>query len=148
MLSFFLLLDINKPFGYNLHADFLFLGIIFTTLYTNFGVALILSIFFGYLHDLFMFVPNNFPGVFELPLVCLLTYYFLNYFPFTDKRLYGKKMSYFFIAFIIIFHIAMQFICENFFIMSLFFYYLIHSFLLAILINYLLQKHIIKTLPK
>jgi len=148
MLFFFLALDIKKPFGCGLFVDFLFLGIIFTTLYVNFGQALILSFLFGYLHDIFIFLPNHFPGMLEFPLICLLTYYSSRYFPFTEKRLYGTKINYFFIAFIIIFHIALHFIYENFFIVSLFFYYLIHSFLLAVLINYLLQKYIIRTLPK
>lgn len=139
ILSVFLLLDMVKPFGYLLSVEFLFLGIIFIALNCNLRLSLMLSIVFGYLKD--SFIPGSKPlSVIEFPFLCLFSHYLITYVLFTDKKKYAITAKSIVIITAIFAHIVFNSIYTDHFLPFFFLHFVIQSFLVSLLINYLLEK--------
>ncbi|UCD14974.1 MAG: hypothetical protein JSV34_04425 [Candidatus Omnitrophota bacterium] len=137
ILFIFLLLDLLRPFGYFIHTEFLFLGIILLSLNYPFLLSLVLSIIFGYLKDALSYgnIPLN---LIEFSCIAIFIHYFLYRF---NKKII--RLIVFFMAIII--HVFFNVITtrEFNFIFSLWFF--MHSVPMFLLINYLSKKWV-KTL--
>lgn len=155
LLGFFFL-DILKPFGRELSAEFLLLGVIFISLNKNISKPVILSILFGGLKDIFALSPKPLYLI-ELPLICVTVSYLFSRFTLAraqapasgERPLAGLNIKKFYaltgksliilIALIIhiIFNSAYSWIFLPFFYLK----FLVHSFIIYYFMNYLLSKY-------
>ncbi|MDP2924584.1 MAG: hypothetical protein Q8O30_12860 [Candidatus Omnitrophota bacterium] len=129
------ILDLLNPFYYSLYCDFIFLGIVFLSLNFTLGISLVLSILFGSLRDSLSPYVKYF-SIIEFPFIIIVVNYFL--------RNFQKKTIKIFTFFsILIAHIILNIYYIGLFspLFSLFF--LIHSSLLFLALNYLLKKWLI-----
>jgi len=130
-LLILLLIDLLKPFGYSLFAEFTFLGIVFIAMNYPFRIALIYSIIFGYLKDAASTGNVSF-SIFEFTCVAIFIHYFLHHF--------RKKEAKFFIFYgALLFHLIANnlYIHKTQVLFSIFF--IIHSSVIFLLINYILS---------
>ncbi|MCM8786522.1 MAG: hypothetical protein NC935_00490 [Candidatus Omnitrophica bacterium] len=124
------LLDIIKPFNFYFKVEFLFLGIIFFSLYYS-SFSILLAIFiFGYIKDCFA-LQNFLLNTIEFIIV-----YFAGNFLNLDKNL--QRFVFPFLC--IIFHILVQSIYFWSFTPLFIFHFFIHSMVSYFLIEYLLKR--------
>lgn len=133
------LLDLIRPFGYSLSAEFIFLGVIFVSLNEKFTSALIISAIFGLLCD--SFNPGSRPlHLVEFPLICLLNHYLFSYFNFVNKKvqIFIVKSSLMLLALII--HIVLNSIRTGLILPLFWLKFLTQSILIYFSMDYLLKK--------
>lgn len=133
------LLDLIRPFGYSLSAEFIFLGVIFVSLNEKFPSALIISAIFGLLCD--SFNPGSKPlHLVEFPLICLLNHYLFSYFNFVNKKvqIFIVKSSLMLLALII--HIVLNSIRTGLILPLFWLKFLTQSILIYFSMDYLLKK--------
>ena len=133
------LLDLIRPFGYSLSAEFLFLGVIFASLNEKFPSALAVSAVFGLLCD--SFNPGSKPlHLVEFPLICLLNHYLFSHFHFVNKKVhvFVVKSSLMLLALII--HIILNSIRAGLILPLFWIKFLTQSILIYFSMEYLLKK--------
>ena len=133
IISLLFILDLLKPFGYFLSSEFIFLGLIVIALSQPLPIALCGAIFGAYCRDYLINGGFTF-SFFEFPLLCLAIHYLRlrRIFPESTGRLFMAKGL---IAALSLFiHILLNslfrgsvapFFLWQFFIQSLFLYYLL-----------------------
>jgi len=85
-LFIFFLLDILKPFGYNIHVDMLFCGITAISLIYPYFPALFWSVFFGYLTDC-MSINTSPINTIETFFIFMIIRYVFKQFPAAQARI-------------------------------------------------------------
>ncbi|MCM8830844.1 MAG: hypothetical protein NC918_01440 [Candidatus Omnitrophica bacterium] len=129
-LCILFLFDIAKPFNFYFKVEFLFLGIIFFTLYYSSFSTLLAILIFGYIKD--CFISQNFPlNTIEF----IVIYLGCNFFNLDDNL---QRFIFPFLC--IIFHILIQSIYFWTFVPLFIFRFFIHSIFLYFLIEGLLKK--------
>lgn len=139
LFSALFLLDLIRPFGYSLSAEFLFLGVIFVSLNEKFPSALAVSAIFGLLCD--SFNPGSKPlHLVEFPLICLLNHYLFSHFRFVNKKVhvFVAKSSLMLLALII--HIILNSIRAGLILPLFWIKFLTQSILIYFSMEYLLKK--------
>jgi len=138
-LFLFFLLDLIKPLGYPLSVEFLFLGIIFIALHQKPALSLILAILFGYFKDSFIYDANPL-SVIGFVFICLLIQLLRIHFIAVVRKAYYNHAKAVTIAIAIIAYIIFNSICSKTILPLFSVSFFIQSFLLSLLLNYLMQK--------
>lgn len=134
VLAILFFFDILKPFGYSLHSELLFIGIIFISLNTKFNTAILFSILFGYFKDSITIDKQPF-ALIEFPAIVIVVSYFLKNFQ--------KKLAKIFIFFgVILLHIFLCAWQRGAFFPVASLYFFINSSLIFLLLNYLLKNRV------
>ena len=141
IVSVLFLIDLVKPFGLSLFTEFLLIGIIFSAFKQELLVSIIIGVVFGYLKDSFG-LGQRALSIVEFPLICLITHYLLAYFIFVSKKKYVMIAKGTVILIVTVFHIVFSSFCTGLFLPSFSLMFIVQSFLLFFLIDYLLEDMI------
>ena len=141
------LIDVVKPLGYSLVLEFLFLGIIFVSLNESIVQPLVLSIFFGFLKDLFILESSAFSFI-EFPLICLFVRYCLSYFSFVSRQSYIMIVRIVIPAAAIFIHLVFNSICIGRVFVSFSLVFFAQSFIMFYFMANLLEKWARLNLPR
>lgn len=141
LLSFLFFLDLFRPFGYSLSAELLFLGIIFMSLNERLFPALILSVFFGLLSDLFS--PELKPlRAIEFPLICFTLHYLMSFFSFASKKKQVLIVKNSLVALALIIHLTFNTLIFDLILPFFWVKFLMQSSLVYLFMSYFLDKNI------
>ncbi len=133
------LLDLVRPLGYSLVAEFVFLGIIFVSLNEDLLPALLISAIFGLLCD--SFNPGIKPlNLVEFPFICLLNHYLFSYFRLVNKRIQVNLVKNSLALLALIIHIIINSIHSGLILPLFWIKFIMQSILIYSLINYSLGK--------
>ena len=147
LLFILFFLDIVRPFGYSLMSEFLFLGIIFVALHTSFIFSLFIAIIFGYFKDAFSAFGGSL-SITAFILISTLIHIFRYRLLFAVKRRYYNFIKAVIVSIAIILYAFFNFACVRLVSLFLFGQFFIQSFLLALLIDYLLKNLVTVYLPE
>jgi cell shape-determining protein MreD len=129
LLIIFLFLDIIKPFGYFLHTEFLFLGILLLSFEYPLILSCVLNIIFGYLKDALS--VHTFPlSLIEFPVITILVHYLMFRF--------NRGIAKIFICMsIVVLHIGVNICVMKILVPKFMIFFFIHSVLTFLIVNFL-----------
>lgn len=146
LFALLFLLDLIRPLGYSLAAEFVFLGVIFVSLNEKLLPALLVSTIFGLLCD--SFNPGIKPlSLIEFPLICLLNHYFFSYFGLVNKKAQVRIVKNSLVLLALIAHIVVNSIHSGLILPLFWMKFLIQSILIYFSVDYLLRRNNEKTKP-